>query len=127
MKNLLYLALMLLFVLPVKATTFTAATCNESDVSKAINAAIAANNDGDTVVIPSGTCTWTGSGISATFTTSVTIQGAGAIWATTGGASTTGTDQTSILNHTSGTVFGITTTAGKSFRFTGIALTQDGS
>lgn len=127
MKRLFYLTLLLLVALPVKATTFTAATCNQSDVAKAINTAIAANHDGDVVVIPSGTCTWTGSGISATFTSSVTIQGAGATSATAGGASTTGADQTAILNHTSGTVFGITTTAGKSFRFTGIALTQDGS
>src|SRR5262249_8359450 len=76
---------------------------------------------------PPGACTWT-AGVSQSFPNSVTIQGVGAASATAGGASTTGTDQTVILNHTSGSpLFSIGTTAGKSFRFTGIALTEDAS
>ena len=34
--------------------------------------------DGDTVVIPAGTCIWTGTGLSMTLAKSVTIQGGGA-------------------------------------------------
>jgi hypothetical protein len=130
MRNLLYVGLLLTFyALPVKATTYPAATCNSSDVATAINAAIAAAHDGDIVSIPSGTCTWT-TAVNGTFTSSVTIQGAGAISATTGGASTTGTDQTTIIDNISGTnhnVMSFSTTAGKSFRLTGIAILQNSS
>jgi hypothetical protein len=112
-------------------TTYPAASCSQSAVSAAIAAEQVHPVDGDVIAIPAGNCTWS-SGLSVTFPNSVTIQGAGAISATTGGASTTGTDQTVILNHTAtypatGNLFVISTTAGKSFRFTGIALTQDGS
>src|ERR1019366_4086571 len=108
--------------------TFTAASCSVSDVQAAINLELATPADGDVISIPPGTCTWTGTtAVSASFTTSVTIQGAGAISATTGGASTTGSDVTVIIdniNHSSGPSqsLAITTTAGKSFRLTGVAV-----
>jgi hypothetical protein len=51
------------------AATYTAATCGSSDVQAAINAAA----NGDTVTIPSGSCTWA-SGISTT--KQITLQGA---------------------------------------------------
>ena len=113
--------------------TFTAASCSVSDVQAAINLELATPADGDVISIPPGTCTWTGTtAVSASFTTSVTIQGAGAISATTGGASTTGSDVTVIIdniNHSSGPSqsLAITTTAGKSFRLTGVAVESNGS
>jgi hypothetical protein len=97
-------------------------------VQTAINNEIAHAADGDIITIPTGTCTWTGSTpVTGTFTKSVMIQGAGAVSATTGGAGTTGTDQTVIINHLPGNLpamsFG--TVAGKSFRVTGIAFLED--
>src|SRR6516164_7407774 len=62
------------------ATTYTAASCNESDVQAAI---ARATHDGDVVSIPAGTCTWT-STLSVTIPNSLTIQGAGAISAVGG-------------------------------------------
>jgi hypothetical protein len=50
------------------AATQTAASCSTSDVQAAVNAA----SDGDTVIIPGGSCTWT-SGISTT--KQIQIQG----------------------------------------------------
>jgi len=96
-------------------------------VQAAINNEIAHPVDGDIIAIPAGTCTWAGTTVTANFKTSVTIQGAGAISSTTGGASATGTDQTVFINHVSGNnpLMSITTTAGKSFRLTGIAAIED--
>lgn len=107
--------------------TYTAASCTQAAVQAAITAQQVAPVDGDIIQIPACSSTaWT-TGISQTFTTSVTIQGAGAISATTGGASTTGTDQTTLLDHIAGSapLFIINTTAGKSFRMTGLAISQD--
>ncbi len=53
------------------AATINALSCNQTHVQTAITAA----NDGDTVIIPGGSCTW-GSGISTS--KGITIQGAGA-------------------------------------------------
>jgi hypothetical protein len=109
-------------------TTYTAKTCNLSDVSAAIASEQATHVDGDIISIPAGTCTWTGTqAINKTFNNSVIIQGAGAVSATTGGASTTGSDQTSILDHTtgSGTPIIFTTVSGKSLRVTGIYFKTD--
>jgi hypothetical protein len=108
--------------------TYSAATCNLSDVSAAIASEQAKPLDGDIISIPAGNCIWN-SGLGATFTKSVTIKGAGAISSTAGGSSTTGTDRTIITNHsgTSSSSFWITTTAGKSFRFTGVAFLEDNS
>jgi len=111
------------------AATYPATTCSRADVGNAFAAEIASAADGDIITIPAGTCTWT-TQLSATFTKSVTIQGAGAISATSGGSSTTGTDQTVILDHLSSnsdSIMRLTTTTRKSLRVTGIALTQDSS
>jgi hypothetical protein len=53
----LLLALALALVAPpgVAAATINAASCSSADVQAAINSAV----DGDTVVIPDGTCSWT--------------------------------------------------------------------
>src|SRR5580692_5445419 len=102
--------------------TYTAKTCNLSDVSAAITSEQAKAVDGDIIAIPSGSCSWI-SEVTATFTKSVTIQGAGAISSTTGGASTAGSDLTVITdNGGTSSIMAFTTTSGKSFRVTGIAL-----
>ncbi|HKW34950.1 MAG TPA: hypothetical protein VJN92_18210 [Candidatus Acidoferrum sp.] len=109
--------------------TYTAASCSQTAVAAAIAAELAQAVDGDVISIPSGSCTWnSGASLTATFTKSVTIQGAGAISATSGGASTTGSDLTTIINNMGGNpVMEFITTSGKSFRFTGIAILENGS
>lgn len=52
-----FLAMCFLLCSNIEAATRTAATCSRSHVQKAINAA----HDGDTVVIPDGSCTWSSS------------------------------------------------------------------
>ena len=112
-------------------TTYPAANCSQAAVAAAITAEQAHPVDGDIITIPSGTCTWTGTQrIEQTFKNSITIQGAGAISSTTKGASTTGTDQTVIIDNTTastGSLLKFTTAAGKSFRFTGISVQGNGS
>ncbi len=110
--------------------TYPAASCNQVAVSAAITAEQVHPVDGDIIVIPAGSCSWTGSQtLSATFTHSVTVQGAGAISATTGGTSTTGSDLTTITNNssTSSSLLYFLTTAGKSLRVTGLALIGTGN
>jgi hypothetical protein len=116
-----------LIALPLKGATYNAATCSQSDVQVAITLEQSLPVDGDIINIPSGTCTWTGTnGISQTFNNSVVIQGAGAISATTGGTSTTGSDLTVITDHISSTPdLALTTVEGKTLEVTGIALLQD--
>jgi hypothetical protein len=131
MKNwLVFIACLWAFQVSAQST-YPAAGCSQAQIQAAIAAEQAAPADGDIISIPAGSCTWTGTQqVSATFNNSVTIQGAGAVSATTGGASTTGTDQTVILNNltgASGVMFQINAVAGKSFRFTGIALTENSS
>lgn len=69
-----------MFMLPVflffllnwnaNAATFTAPSCSLSDVQSAVNKAA----EGDTVVIPSGSCRWSGG---VTISKGITVQGAG--------------------------------------------------
>jgi hypothetical protein len=113
-----------------QAATYFAASCNESAVQAAITAEQASPADGDIISIPAGTCTWTGSsGINVTFSNSVTIQGAGALYSISGGSGTAGSDATVITDNLSGGPgdFVITINSPKSFRFTGIALLQNSS
>ena len=111
--------------------TYTAASCNLSDVQAAINQELANSVDGDVISIPAGTCTWTGTtAVKASFTHSVTIQGAGAVSATDGGAGTTGSDRTIILDNFSNnghSILGLSATAGKTVRITGIAFLTNAS
>jgi len=108
-------------------TTYPAASCSQIAVSAAIAAEKAHPVDGDIIAIPSGTCTWTGTtALSASFNNSITIQGAGAISATSGGASTTGSDVTVIIDNLGsgrpGTTISLSIAAGKSLRvkFSGV-------
>lgn len=125
------------------AATYTATTCNEytnlagnsgtfgSPDPGSVMGTYATEQgsaaDGDIISIPAKTtdnCNWD------TFwafspTNSLTFKGAGAISATAGGATTTGTDQTIITNTTSsGSMIQITTAANKTYRITGIAFVR---
>lgn len=123
MKNSLRVALVVFiagYFAHASATTFTAASCNESDVASAVNSAIAAGS-GNTVQIPAGTCTWTTAlNVSLGSNTSLTILGAGN--STTGGG-----DVTNIIDGVTHSVTDYTvqiTTGGPStsFRWSGITL-----
>lgn len=75
------------------AATINAASCSRTDVLNAINAAV----DGDRVIVPAGTCTWT---------SRITVSGKGIVLA---GA---GVGQTTIVNGANGTVLAFNLTAG---------------
>jgi hypothetical protein len=66
LASLFALAMLLWSGAPAHAATHTASSCNAGDVQAKVNAA----RDGDVVVIPNGTCTWTASNF-------VTISGKG--------------------------------------------------
>jgi hypothetical protein len=94
-----------------------AASCSRADVQTAINTAV----DGDRVLIPAGTCTWT-TQVTLDPAKAITIQGAGI-------------DVTTIIDNVPKAgggpeveLFPITTALGKTFRLTGITfegLAQD--
>ena len=127
MRKMLFILALLAWPFQTMAATYTAASCNQAAVQAAITLEQATPADGDIIAIPVGTCTWTGTnGISQTFNNSVIIEGAGAISATSGGSSTTGSDLTAITDHISSTPdLALSTVAGKSLEFTGVALLQD--
>src|SRR4051794_22562976 len=58
-----------------RAATYTAASCNQSDVNAVINGPTHTAVDGDTIHIPAGTCRWTSP---LSVTKGVSIIGAGA-------------------------------------------------
>src|SRR5271156_1020874 len=89
----------LLLILPFAVHsqgTFTAASCNQSDVNAVINGPTHTAVNGDKIIIPAGTCTWT---------TGVTISGVGIDITGTGtpntGAGTTGagTSNTTLIDN----------------------------
>jgi hypothetical protein len=105
--------------------TYTAASCNYSDVNAVINGPTHTAVNGDTIQIPAGTCTWNST---LNITVNITIQGEGAEYATAGGASTTGSDQTTLTDNEGGkSLFALTTSAGQFSRITGIAFIQSSS
>lgn len=94
-------------------TTINAASCNLSDVQAALNKVTA---DGTTVLIPSGTCTWSTT-LTYTASNSLTILGSGS-QSTPGGG-----DATIIVDATSpNAALAITTVVGKSFRLAAITF-----
>ena len=132
MKTLLAILGLCFFATAVHAqATYTAATCNQTDIQTAVTNENNASADGDIIAIPAGSCTWTVGNLAITTSHTLTIQGAGAISSLSGGTGTTGTDQTRITDHRtsqSNELFQLTeNTPGKLIRFTGIALLQDGS
>ena len=66
--------------------TYTAATCNRSDVNAVINGSTHVAVNGDVIQIPAGSCTWT-SAVTVPANVGITITGTGT---PDGGASTTG-------------------------------------
>ena len=56
------------------ANTYTAASCNRSDVNAVINGGVHTAVNGDTILIPAGTCTWTSP---VNVSVGITIQGSG--------------------------------------------------
>jgi hypothetical protein len=68
--------------------TYTAASCNQSDVNAVINGPTHTAVDGDVIQIPSGSCTWT-SGVTVPSNIGITVIGSGSpsIGAATTGAS----------------------------------------
>jgi hypothetical protein len=73
------LSFLLLVLSPAVATlahagTFTAGSCNESDVNAVINGPTHKAVNGDMIIIPAGTCTWTSS---LPITVGITITGGG--------------------------------------------------
>ena len=69
MKNLLKFILLILLPSPLFAGTYTAATCNYADVNTIVNGPTHTLAAGDTIIIPSGSCTWS-SALTATVPTS---------------------------------------------------------
>src|SRR5215471_19723298 len=59
---------------PPAGGTYTAATCNRSDVNSVINGPTHTAVDGDIINIPAGSCTWTAS---LSVTVGISIIGAG--------------------------------------------------
>lgn len=124
-KSLLFASLLSAFSgTAAHAQTIHAATCNSSDVQAALNSV---SVDGSTVIIPAGTCTWT-TAVSYNQVFSTTILGAGNQSTVGGGDATVILDH---INHNNGGkpdyTIAISTAAGKSFRFSGVTLEQDGS
>src|SRR5579872_7259673 len=62
--------------LPAMAATYTAASCNYSDVNAVINGPTHTAVDGDIIIIPSGACTWT-SGLVGPSHAGYTLTGSG--------------------------------------------------
>lgn len=70
------LALLAFAALPLMGQSIvTAASCNESDVNAVIHGPTHVAIDGDTILIPAGSCTWTST---LSVGVGITIQGAGA-------------------------------------------------
>ena len=117
------LVLSVLFVSGVRAQTINAASCNESDVQTALTSVSA---DGTTVVVPSGSCTWTTT-LTYNQVYSTTIQGQTTCSGTPASSCTDNTIITDNYNRSSGgdnPDLLINTVAGKSFRLTGFTFTQ---
>lgn len=125
-----FVALLLAAAYPCLAQTVNATDCSES----ALGTALASVNQATaTVVIPSGTCHWTGSStLSFTVpsgTTSLTIQGQSTIATTNSdGNPATFNDNTVIVSDYTGgdqlMIFTTNATASSKFRITGITIQQ---
>jgi hypothetical protein len=76
-KTVLFAFLLSALTAPLWAQgTYTAASCNQSDVNAVINGPTHTAVDGDVIKVPGGTCTWN-SGIAIPAGIGITIQGAG--------------------------------------------------
>ena len=85
--------------------TYTAASCNQSDVNAVINGPTHKTVNGDTIHIPAGSCTWT-TGITITGV-GITITGTGT--PNTGGSTVgAGTPNTTLIDNAHGPLFTFT-------------------
>jgi len=101
-----------LFYNPAHAQgTYTAVSCNRSDVNAVINGPTHTAVNGDTIIIPAGTCTWT-SGITVSGV-GIDITGTGT--PNTGGGTVGAGTANTTLNQTSSSAF---------FAFTGLTQGQ---
>src|SRR5215470_1647787 len=66
-----FMALFLLCSTPTRANTINAASCSLTDVQNAINSA----NNGATLVVPSGSCSWSGGTATIPSTKGITLSG----------------------------------------------------
>ena len=84
--------------------TYTAVSCKQTDVNAVINGPTHTAVDGDVIVIPAGTCTWT-SGITVTVAIDITGQGTPNTGASTVGA---GISTTTIIDNTASSLITFT-------------------
>jgi hypothetical protein len=96
-----------------KAATITAADCSSSAVQTAVNSA----SDGDTVLIPNGSCTWT-TGISTTKQIWIRAQNYTAV---SGGS---GSRNVTITNNSSSPLFNLTSGNSYHVRISGIRFNE---
>ena len=101
--------------------TLNAASCNASDVQRALNQA----HDGDTVAIPAGTCHWT-TRVDYTASGALTIIGAGKQTVVGGGDATVIIDEVD-RSKNDVSALSIATMLGKPFRLSGITITDNGT
>lgn len=92
--------------------THTAASCNQSDVNAVINGPTHTAVDGDTIIIPPGSCTWT-SGITVPSGIGISIIGAGTP-NTGAGTFGAGTSTTKITFNSTGSIFAMNPVYGNS-------------
>jgi len=97
--------LILLLVSPVLGVTLNADSCERADVVNAISMA----NEGDTVIVPPGTCTWTSK---VSINKGIVLKGTG----TEIRAETTDGSRNSVIS--------FSVSEGKSFRLTGFTIRQ---
>jgi hypothetical protein len=97
------------------AGTYTAASCSQSDVNAIVNGPTHTAVDGDTIIIPATSCTWT-SGITVPSNIGITITGTGTpnSGASTTGASASCASGATITINGGFTAFGMTPTYGNS-------------
>jgi hypothetical protein len=99
----------LVFSLPALAATINAANCSSPAIQTAINSAV----DGDTVIVPAGSCTWTTPASmtpAVSISKGITLQGAGIGQTIITDSTGTGSDDCAIK---------ISGSAGKTIRVTG--------
>ncbi len=121
-KCALFTLLLSAFFGTANAATYAAASCSESAVQSAYTTEQASKADGDVITIPSCSATWS-SAWSISPTNSLTIQGNTTVAGTCApGGSCTSTDNTTITLSGTGTTISVNTTAGKSFRMTGLTI-----
>jgi hypothetical protein len=115
MKKILLALLVCACASIAQAGTYTAATCNQSDVNAVVNGPTHVAVDGDIIQVPAGSCTWT-SGVTVPANIGIQVIGAGS-------GSTTITD-----NISSGALFTFRPQYGNSLsRFSGFTLAPSGT